>query len=106
MDFLSERNIMMHREYLSSLKIKRSIFEKSYPDITKINVKRGRMKRNIGSEAREYLSLSCEIEAHECFFDSFRGGCERHGEISRQSSLSLIYELALACEACDRGYAK
>ncbi|MBQ8689201.1 MAG: hypothetical protein IJ515_02420 [Clostridia bacterium] len=103
MVFLSETSISLHKEYLRNLKLRLSIFEKTYPSlrgkscygISRLNMNKG--------EREEALKLKCEILAHEIYFDSFNQSSARCDSLSRQyvSEANFLYQLFRACEAED-----
>ena len=71
MDFISLTNYELHREHIRTLRLKMSIFEKSYPEmvgkscreILKLPIKR--------SERETAAFLLADILAHEMYFESF-----------------------------------
>ncbi len=71
MDFISRTNYEMHREHLRTLKLRMSIFEKSYPETagkTCRELLRLPIKR---SEREEAAALKADILAHELYFSSY-----------------------------------
>ena len=98
MNFVSEANKSIHKEYLRQLKLSLSIFEKSYPWIRGKNIKeiaRGRLKSD---ERDELIRLKGEILAHEIYFSSF-GQSTGAPSIRKEygSEASFLYQLF--CEA-------
>lgn len=102
-DFLSERSLSLHKEYLEKLKLQYSILEKSVPlivgkelsDIQKMRV----------PYKEEILSVKCNIICHELFFDSFGAGnqsskCIRDAFGSEAGFLYKIYESTKNAECC------
>ncbi len=104
MDFVSKANKSIHKEYLRQLRLRLSIFEKSYPWIKGKNTKeiaRGGLKSD---ERDELIRLKGEILAHEIYFSSF-------GESSGAPSLrkeygseaSFLYNLFCEAKKCRNG---
>jgi len=95
LSFISEDNYALHREYLETLKLKYSVFSKSYPKIpcgTLSQLKRAAIGRD---EREEGLLLLGEIVAHEKYFASF---CERtkpNSKIRQEhgSEASFVYDI-------------
>lgn len=98
MDFISRTNYDLHKEYLRSLKLQMSIFEKSYPgmtgkscrDILKLPIKR--------SEREEAAALKADILAHELYFSSF-SSANTASSVLRDaygSEAAFLYELSCA----------
>ena len=70
MRFLSERNIEMHKEYLNTLILKYSVFEKSYPAILGKDINGIHKTRISTSEREEAARLYSEILMHKIYFSS------------------------------------
>ena len=106
MNFLSERNLEMHREYLNNLILRYNVFEKSYPELRNAkpsNIRKTRIRR---SELDAAQSLFFEIEHHKIFFSSF---CDRRvfSERVRKefgTSENFIYKLKCKAETIDCGF--
>lgn len=104
MNFLSDANKSIHREYLRQLKLRMSIFEKSYPWIKGKNIReiaRGRLKSD---ERDELIRIKAEVLAHEMYFSSFG---ESHGAPSVRkeygSEASFLYRLFCEAKECSEG---
>ena len=101
MDFLSEQNLYMHREYLRKLKLEYSIFEKSYPQIVGKNCREIMYTRSITKrrERDAAANLKAEILAHELFFESYSTPNQSSESIKKSfgSQASFIYELSERC---------
>lgn len=103
MKFISRTNYELHTEYLRTLKLKMSIFEKSYPDmkgksckeIIKLPIKR--------SEREEAAALKSDILAHELYFSSFSSSNTTSSTIrdAHGSEAAFLYELSLAAMDSD-----
>lgn len=71
MDFISRTNYEVHKEHLRTLKLKMSIFEKSYPEITGKSC-REILRAPIQRPEREAAAaLKADILAHELYFSSY-----------------------------------
>lgn len=71
LEFLTEENLEIHRQYIKQEKLKLSIFEKSIECIKNKNIKdiiRQKIKRK---DKLDVLSLLSNIKLHEIFFASF-----------------------------------
>lgn len=92
-DFLSERSISMHCEYLNKMKLQYSILEKSYPCIAERKMTEIQKMRVPYKD--EILALRSEIAAHELFFDSFGAKNQTSALIksSYSSEASFLYEI-------------
>ena len=102
-DFLSERSLSLHREYLKKLKLQYSILEKSVPCIVGKGLSDIQKMRVPYKE--EILSLKCNITCHELFFDSFGAGnqtskCIKQTFGSEAVFLYKIYEASKTVENC------
>ena len=95
MQFLSERNIEMHEEYLKKLKLKYGVFEKSYPTLCGAGLREIYRARLPLSEREEAARLFAEIRAHGIFFSSFANKNLRCPRIERAfgSVASFLYEI-------------
>ena len=71
MNFLSERNIEMHKEYLNTLLCRYKIFEKSYPELSGKDISQIYRTKIINSERDAAIKLLSEILAHKIYFSSF-----------------------------------
>ncbi len=106
MRFLSERNIEMHREYLNTLMLKYSIFEKSYPALVGCDVSEI-CKLGIKSSEREAaIRLYSEIVLHKLYFSSFSERNLFSMRIKNQygSVASFLYQVREECKNADTGF--
>jgi len=96
---LSEDALNLHKEYLKKLKLKYSIFEKSFPEIS------GKSMREIWGmklrERDEILSLLRNIKSHELYFESFDREFQSSEAVRRRfrTEASFLYELYEAAKA-------
>ena len=102
--FLTEENIMIHKEYMRTLRLRHSILEKSVPQIkgkSVFEIEKMRLNSSIKDDAlpnlREYL-------AHEIYFNSFENA--RHSSPAVKDYYSsyeaFLYEIYLVAmnESC------
>ena len=102
MDFISQTNYELHREHLRQLKLRMSIFEKSYPQI-KGKSPRQILKLPIDRTEREAAaSLLADILAHELFFDSFSSTntTSRPVRDAYGSEANFLYLISRKAEKC------
>ncbi len=106
MDFLSERNIEMHKEYMNTLCLRYSMFEKSYPELSGCNAKDVQRLKIRKSERDAAQELLCEIEAHKIFFSSFGKRNSKSERICREfgSEAALLYKVFCECEKVNSGF--
>lgn len=106
MRFLSERNIEMHREYLNTLKLKYSIFEKSYPALVGVNISEICKIGIKTSERDAAIRLYSEIFLHNLYFSSFseRNLCSERIKNQYGSVASFLYLVKEECKKADRGF--
>ena len=104
--FVSEDNLKLHLEYLNDLKLKLSVFSKSYPefsggDITRI--KRSRIDKTLKTQV---IALISEIKSHECYFDSFCISPKAYKQIRRyfSSEDGFVYEIFLAARSSNGNF--
>lgn len=104
-EILSERAVQMHRDYLNELILRRSIFEKSYPNGVFDSYIRG---RGLASDERERMrELDKQISAHKIFFDSFSNIKYQHSELVKKQYgdvSHLLNEVFRVCMASDGGF--
>lgn len=99
MKFISDTNLKMHKEYVRQNRLRLSIFEKSYPELSGkdcseiLNV---RIRKN---EKQEAFELSAEIKAHEIYFSSFGSSCGVCAPIKKEygSEAAFLYCLYEKC---------
>ena len=100
MRFLSDDSVGEHRAYLSNLKLKYSILEKSIPCLKGQSLEKIYSLSLSRAERREAVELYSEIRLHEVFFASFsdRVGIEsRYINEVYGSRAAFVHELF--CEA-------
>lgn len=99
MRFLSERNLSMHKEYVRELRLRMSIFEKSYPNIVGKEYSEILRCKIQKSEREAAAALKCEILLHEVFFDSFCDGCAVSESVKRAygGEGAFLYSLYERC---------
>jgi superoxide dismutase len=105
MEFISLTNYELHREHLRQLRLKASIFEKSYPEITgksckeilKLPIKR--------QERKAAAALFADVNAHELYFSSFSQSNPHSQKVQAAfgSEANFIYRLTREAECC-RGF--
>ena len=98
MDFISQTNYELHREHLRQLKLRMSIFEKSYPEIVGKSCKEI-LKLPIKRPEREAAAaLYADILAHELYFSSFAAANTASSAIRKAygSEAGFIYQLTMA----------
>ena len=71
MNFLSRENVLRHKEYLKELKLKYSVLEKSYPELSGLSFREIAKARVSLDKRLECLELKSKIILHELYFDSF-----------------------------------
>ncbi len=106
MNFVSESNIARHKEYLRELKLRMSIFEKSYPDMQGAALGGIMRARAARSERELALRLKAEINAHELYFSSFgNSGCRSEKVRSAYGSeAAFLYRLLCECREARGGF--
>ena len=99
MNFLSEANVALHKEYLRTLKLKRVIFEKSYSGISDVGFKREYELNIPRSEKDELFELNRKIISHELFFSSFGASGRRCEAVKNAygSEAKFLYVLLCGC---------
>ncbi len=105
LEFLSERNLQLHSEYLENCRMRLSILEKSgysiggksYPEL---------FRARLGGARDEILPFAREVYLHELYFDSFGmvGECAECLKSSYRSVAGFLYELERAAMAADGGF--
>ena len=105
MKFISETNERIHKEELVRMKLRRSVFEKSYG--REFKTLRDAIHARMPTGEREILrKLLTDILLHEIFFDSF-GPSNRPSESVRRrygSEASFLYELYESARCTDGGF--
>lgn len=102
---ISEEALKMHGEYLRELRLKYSVLEKSYPELSGkslFDISKARVR---GRE--EAILLKSEIMLHELYFSSFGEGCRPSGVVRRcyGSEANFLYEMFLCAKECKDGFA-
>ena len=106
MEFLSERNIEIHREYLNNLICRYRTFEKSYPDLSGKDIG-GIYRLKIQRVERESaIKLYSEILVHKIYFDSFSKPNVGSARLRDQfgSVASFLYEVRMRCAETEYGF--
>ena len=90
---LSEKTLNLHRDYLKKQKLRYSIWEKAFPQISgKCAFEIAKMKIR---DKRDIISLKCDIMCHELYFASF--GKEYQSSIAARNKYrtesSFLYEI-------------
>ena len=106
MYFLSENNVLSHKEFLKELKLKLSVLEKSYSRLSGVKISELDSLRLSAEVRREALTLKSEILLHELYFDSFSEkfySCEA-ARLAFGSEASFLYEMEEAAKAQSVGF--
>ena len=105
LEFLSERNVDLHREYLENCRMRLSILEKSGYNISGLRYPE-LCRARLGNAKDEILSLARDVYLHEIYFDSFGKGGESAECIKPKyrTVASFLYELERAAMAADGGF--
>ena len=95
--FVSEDNLSRHLEYLNELKLKYSVFSKSYPELASADIgsiKRARIDKALKAQTVDLISA---IKSHECYFSSFCLSPKAYKPIRRyfSSEDGFVYEIFL-----------
>ena len=105
MDFISLTNYELHREHLRQLKLRMSIFEKSYPSIKGKSPKQI-LKLPLDRTEREPIAdLLADILAHELYFNSFSSANTTSPLVraTYDSEANFLYVILQRAEEC-RGF--
>ena len=106
--FLSEDNILMHKEYVRTKKLRYSILEKSIPGLSGKNVNEVIAMRLTPRDKSDALDLLSDISLHELFFDSFcdtQYGASAMVRKSYGADGSFLNELYKNCLDLEYGFA-
>ena len=106
MNFLSERSIELHKEYLNTIMLRYKIFEKSYPELYGRDIE-GIYKTRIPiTEREEAGKLLSEIMAHRLFFSSFSSPNTNSARIKREygSVAAFLYRICELCKDSRSGF--
>lgn len=104
--FLSEDNILIHKEYMRTLRLRHSIFEKSIPEIKDKNILDIEKMRLEPSVKSDILSNYQEYYAHHLYFNSF-GLVSLVPPIIKKcytSVESFLYEVYLVASKKEHGF--
>ena len=106
MDFLSERNLEQHKEYLNNLILQYNVFIKSYTILEGLDID-GIYKSAIPFYEREECAILLgKITAHKIFFSSF-GKRNLHSERIKKeygSEASFLYQALNECRKTESGF--
>ncbi len=96
--FISEEALLLHSEYLKSLKLRYSVMEKSYPEVKNTSIGRNFKMRGFRYKD-EAVELRAEIICHELFFDSFGNAYQASRAVREayRTESSFIYEVFKLC---------
>lgn len=104
--FLSEDNILNHREHLKTIRLKYSVLEKSFPSISGIQPKEI-VNIPLSREDKEQVLLTnIYIKSHETYFSSF-SEIAKPSDILRKyygSEDKFCYELLETCRKSDNTF--
>ena len=98
MNFISRTNYEIHKEHLRTLKLRMSIFEKSYPEMAGKSCKELLRLPIRRTEREEAAVLKADILAHELYFSSFSAH-NSTAELVRKaygSEATFLYQLSRA----------
>ena len=99
MNFISEENRKIHEKYLRELKLKMSIFEASYPQISGKGC-REILRADFRRVERERAALlRAEIMAHEIFFTSFQLSSGRSIKVCKGWGSEANFLYRIMCDA-------
>ena len=105
MRFVSERALSLHKEYVEAERLRLSVIEKTYPELS------GRSARDIlrtkCADKREAARLKLNISCHELYFSSFGGQYAASEAIRRSygSEATFLYKLGKFAEECGERFA-
>ena len=93
--FLSDRAIELHREHVAREKHRYSVFKKTYPEISGLDVKEIQRLRIDPDDKGSILRLYLDILYHEVFFNSFGEPhvCSEKVRERYGSEASFLYEI-------------
>ena len=107
MNFISRTNYEIHKEHLRTLKLRMSIFEKSYPEMAGKSCKELLRLPIRRTEREEAAVLKADILAHELYFSSFSAH-NSTAELVRKaygSEATFLYKLGKFAEECGERFA-
>ena len=104
MRFVSERALLLHKEYVETERLRLSVIEKSYPELLGRSAKE--ILRSRCCEKREAAKFKLNIRCHELYFSSFGKQYSASETVRRNygSEATFIYELGRVAEECDGKY--
>lgn len=99
--FLTEENILLHKEYMKTLRLRHSIMEKSIPEIKNKSISEIEKMRISTSVKDEILPNLREFLAHELYFRSFSQGKLYSDAVKRYYSSveAFLYEIYLVASS-------
>lgn len=94
-NFISEDNLLKHKEYLRHLKCVYSVLEKSYPAAQEKSIKDIAKMKMSGQVKEEFFDRKCDILLHELYFSSFSDFRTRCPALVEQygSEANFLYEI-------------
>ncbi len=104
--FLTEENIISHREYMRTLRLRHSIAEKSIPEIKGKSLAELEKLRLSQKDRREIIPNYREYLAHKLYFSSFCE-CQRPEPYLKKyysSTEAFLYEIHLLAMSVDHGF--
>ena len=104
--FLTEENILIHREYMKTLRLKHSIMEKSFPEIKDKSVFEIEKMRLPISCKEEILENLKDYISHELYFRSFSQSISVPDVIKMRYSSpeAFLYEIYLLASEKKQGF--
>lgn len=106
MNFISDACKALHEDYLRTMKLRLSIFEKSYSKVAGKSLSEIERMRIPSGEREELIRLKAEILAHELYFSSFGASNERCERVCEHygSEAAFLYRLFTECACVDGGF--
>lgn len=104
--FLTEENILLHKEYMRTLRLRHSIMEKSTPEIRNKSITDIEKMRLPSSVKDEILPNYREFLAHELYFKSFSSG-KLYADVVKKyysSVEAFLYEIYLVALSKSSGF--
>ncbi len=93
-NFLSEESLELHKEYLSTEKLRYSVLEKSIPSVKGADLKTIYRLRIPSKDKTDILKLKRSIDYHEMYFLSFADACMRSDALKEycRSESDFLYD--------------
>ena len=106
MKFISKENKKIHEEYLRDLKLKMSIFEKSYPELHNKSCREILRTKIAVTEREKAAELKAEICSHEMYFSSFEYSNTPSLHINKTwgSEANFLYEIMTDSDKATHGF--